>query len=178
MNTILKSFSTPLAIGAFLISAVTGILIFFDIEMGAVEPVHKWLSWLLLGGVSLHIVSNWKPFSGYFSKKPAIGIIGLACVVAIGSLLPMFSEDEEGEGRGAGVAAKALESSSLETVALVLKTTPQALAARLDKSGIVAGSNSSTIQEIAARNGKSGKIVLAAVLGGAEKKNDGDRDGR
>ncbi|HWR02208.1 MAG TPA: DUF4405 domain-containing protein [Chlorobaculum sp.] len=178
MSTSLKSFATPLAIGAFLISAITGVLIFFDIELGAIEPVHKWLSWLLLGGVGLHIYLNRKLFAGYFSKKPALGIIGIALVVAVGSMLPVFKESEEGGGRGASIAAKALESSSLETVALVLKTDPQVLAARLEKRGIVPGSYSSTIQEIAARNGKSSKIVLGNVLDASEKKRDGDRDDR
>lgn len=174
----MKSFATPLAGGAFFISAVTGVLIFFDIEMGAVEPVHKWLSWLLLAGVGVHIVSNWKQFSGYLSKKPALAIIGAAFVVAVGSLLPMFSEGEEGEERGAGVAAKALESSSLETVALVLKTTPQVLASRLEKVGIVSAEPSSTIRDIAARNGKPGEFVLGAVLGASGEKKGGDRDDR
>jgi hypothetical protein len=177
MTTSLRIWATPLAIGAFLISAVTGILIFFDIEIGAVEPVHKWLSWLLLGGVGIHIVSNWKQFSAYFSKKPALGIIGMAVLVSIGALLPVFSKGEEGEKRGAGIAARALESSSLETVALVMKTTPQVLAARLETNGIAPGASSSTIQEIAVRNGKSGKIVLGVVLGVSEKKGDADRDG-
>jgi hypothetical protein len=178
MNASLKPWATPLATGAFLISAVTGVLIFFDIEMGAVEPVHKWLSWLLLGGVGVHIFSNWNQFSGYFSKRPALGIIGMALVVTVASLLPVFSEKEEGGGRSAGIAAKALESSSLETVALVLKTTPQVLVSRLEKSGIVTVAPSSTIQEIAARNGKSGKMVLGALLVGPEKKSDADRDDR
>jgi hypothetical protein len=179
MNTSLKPWATPLASGAFLISAVTGILIFFDIEMGAVEPVHKWLSWLLLAGVAVHIAFHWQQFTGYFSKKPALGIIGTALVVAIASLLPVFGEKEEGEGREAGkIAARVLESSSLETVALVLKTTPQVLVARLEQSGIVAVAPSSTIQEIAARNSKSGKMVLGALFVGQEKKRDGDRDDR
>jgi hypothetical protein len=178
MNASLKPWATPVASGAFLISAVTGVLIFFDIEMGAVEPVHKWLSWLLLGGVGVHIFSNWNQFSGYFSKRPALGIIGMALVVTVASLLPVFGEKEEGGGRGAGIASKALESSSLETVALVLKTTPQVLVSRLEKSGIVTDASHSTIKEIAARNGKSGKMVLGALFAGPEKKTDGDRDDR
>ncbi len=68
----MKNWATPLAVGAFTISAVTGLLIFFDLELGIVEPVHKWLSWLLVTGVILHLISNWKQFTGYFSKKPAV----------------------------------------------------------------------------------------------------------
>jgi Domain of unknown function (DUF4405) len=105
MAQTLKSWATPLAVGAFTISAVTGLLIFFDLELGIIEPVHKWLSWLLVTGVILHLVSNWKQFTGYFSKKPALGIIGAALIVTIASLLPVFGEKEEGKERTGKVAA-------------------------------------------------------------------------
>lgn len=178
----LKSWATPLAIGAFIISGVTGLLLFFDIEIGLVEPVHKWLSWLLLGGILLHTASNWKMFTGYFSKKAAIGIIGAAALVTTLSLLPMFGEGEEKHGKeSAGKAAvQALESSSLETVALVLKATPAELAARLEKEGIAAANPSMTIAEIAQKNGKEEKMVLGALFGnpkkGGEERMDGDDD--
>lgn len=182
MNTTLKSLATPLAVGAFTISAVTGLLIFFDIEIGMVEPVHKWLSWLLVTGVLLHVFSNWKQMTGYFSKKPALMIIGAALIVTVASLLPVFGEGEEEEerekGKSAGTAARLLESSSLETVALVVKTTPQQLVEQLGKNGVVVKDPSLTIQEIAKQNGKSEQAVLGSALGEtkAAGKRDGDRD--
>jgi hypothetical protein len=166
MKQPIKSWATPLAVGAFTISTVTGILIFFDIEIGMVEPVHKWLSWLLVTGVLLHIFSNWKQFSGYFSKKPALGIIGAALIITIASLLPIFSKDKkEGKENPGKVAAKLLESSSLETVALVIKTTPKLLVEQLGKNGIIVKDPALTIQQIATNNGKSEKAVLGTILG-------------
>ncbi|MCX6179259.1 MAG: DUF4405 domain-containing protein [Chlorobiales bacterium] len=167
MNTVpLKSWATPLAIGAFTISAVTGLFIFFDIEIGIVEPVHKWLSWLLVCGVMLHVLSNWKPFTGYFSQKAAIAVIGAAILFTITSLLPIFGDEEKDSGKeNAGkVAVQALESSSLETIALVIKTTPQKLVEQLGKSGILVKDASLTIQEIAKNNSKEGKAVLGTLL--------------
>jgi hypothetical protein len=180
MNKSLKSWATPLACGAFTISAVTGLLIFFDIEMGLVEPVHKWLSWLLVTGVALHIISNWKQFTGYFSKKIGIGIIGASIVLVIASLLPIFGEDEEGEEKGNSgkIAALALESSSLETVALVIKASPQLLVAELEKSGITVKSPTLTIKEIARNNGKNEKEILGSILaqGKIDAAKEKDRD--
>ena len=178
MSQTLKSWATPLAVGAFTISAVTGLLIFFDLEPGIIEPVHKWLSWLLVAGVILHLVSNWKQFTGYFSKKPALGIIGAALIVTIASLLPVFGEKEEGKERTGKVAAELLESSSLETVALVTKTTPKLLIEQLEKNGIMVNDPSLTIQQIASSNKKSKKALLGAILErtkGSETK-DGDND--
>lgn len=182
MAQTIKSWATPLAVGAFTISAVTGILIFFDLELGIVEPVHKWLSWLLVTGVVLHLTANWKQFTGYFSKKPAIGIIGAALIVTIASLLPIFGEEEEKEGgkKNQGkIASQLLESSSLETIALVIKTTPELLVEQLGKNGIMVKNPSLTIQEIASSNGKSEEAVLGAVLKqskGTKTDNDGDND--
>ena len=178
MSTTIKSWATPLAVGAFTISAVTGLLIFFDIEIGLVEPVHKWLSWLLVAGVLLHLISNWKQFTGYFSKKTALGIFGLALIVTVTSLLPIFGKDEDGKKNTGKIAAQLLESSSLETIALVTKTTPKFLVEQLEKNGIMVKGPSLTIQEIASNNGKSEREILGAVLGQAKgsEKNDGDND--
>jgi hypothetical protein len=176
MKPALKSWATPLAIGAFTISAVTGLLIFFHIEAGIVEPVHKWLSWLLVAGVLLHIAVNWRQFSGYFSKKPALAIIGTALVVTAGSLFPVFGDEDKEKGHGGAAAAKVLQDSSLEMVALVVKSNPKELVARLDKQGIKVTNPSLTIREIAGQNGKKGNIVLDAVLGKSAGKPDGDGD--
>ena len=167
MNTThLKSWATPLAIGAFLISAVTGLLIFFDIEIGMVEPVHKWLSWLLVSGVVLHILSNWKQFTGYFSQRTGLSVIGTAILFTIASLLPLFGGDKkEGKENSGKIAVQVLESYSLETVALVVKNTPQNLVEQLGKSGIIVHDPSLTIQEIAKNNKKNNRAVLLAILG-------------
>ena len=180
MTTTLRSWATPLAVAAFTISSVTGLLLFFDIEIGLVEPAHKWLSWLLLGGILIHIASNWKTFTGYFSKKAGMGIIGAGVLVAILSLLPVFGEGEEehGKERTGKAAVQALEASSLQTVALVLNTTPEALASKLEKDGFAVASSSQTIAEIAGKNGKEEGAVLGSLLGkpGQGAKGDGDGD--
>ncbi len=176
MSNTIKSWATPLAVGAFTISAVTGILIFFDIEIGLVEPTHKWLSWLLVTGVALHLISNWKQFTGYFSKKPAIGIIGAALIVTIASVLPIFGEKEKKENP-AKMAAYALASSSLETVAQVVKITPAALVDQLGKKGIVVKDPSATVEEIANGNGKETKELLGDILVLSKSAaKDGDKD--
>lgn len=168
MKQTLKSWATPFAVGAFTISTVTGLLIFFDIEIGLVEPAHKWLSWLLVTAVLLHLISNGKQFVTYFSKKTALGIIGAALIITVASLLPIFGEEDEGKKKGIDhqgkIAVQLLESSSLETVALVTRITQQHLVEELGKSGIIVKNPSLTIQQIASTNKKSEKEVLDAIL--------------
>jgi len=174
----MKSWATPLAIGAFTISGITGLLLFFDIEIGLVEAAHKWLSWLLLAGILLHTVSNWKSFSGYFTNKAGIGIIGAGVLVTVISLLPIFGEGEEEHGKeSTGKAAvQAMEASSIETVALVLKVKPEELAAKLETAGIAVDNPSMTISEIARKNGKEELAVLGSLLGNSVKGGQRDSD--
>ena len=162
MSTTIRSWATPLSAGAFTISAVTGVLIFFDVEIGVVEPMHKWLSWLLVCAIAFHIVANWKQFTGYLSKKPALGIITLALLTTIAAVLPIFGEEEKESP--AKLAAYALASSSLETVAQVVKTTPAALTEKLGAKGIVVKQPTETIVEIAKSNGKEPKELLGDIL--------------
>ena len=176
MSASLKSWATPLAVGTFSIIAVTGMLLFFDIEIGFVEPVHKWASWAFVAGVLLHVISNWKALTHYFSSKPALAIIGTAMVVLVATLLP-FGEKEENENP-AKMAAYALSSSSLETVALVVKSTPDVLSTQLAAKGLVVSSPTATIEQIAKSNGKEPKEVLANILSLSKGKaeHDGDDD--
>ena len=57
-----------------------------------------------------------------------------------------------------------LESSSVKTIALVLKTTPQQLVERLGNNGIIVNNPSLTVREIAKYNGKIDKEVLGVLL--------------
>lgn len=174
MSASLKSWATPLAVGTFVIMAVTGILLFFHVEIGLIEPVHKWASWAFVAGALFHLIANWKAFTHYFSSKPALAIICTGVLVMVASLLP-FGEKEEG-GNPAKMAAYALGSSSLETVALVVKSTPEALSTQLAGKGIVVSSATATIEQIAKSNGKEPKEVLADILSISKGKAEHDDD--
>src|SRR4029450_10400711 len=47
-----RPWATKLIIGAFLLMAVTGVLMFFELEHGFVVVVHQWASWILLIGAA------------------------------------------------------------------------------------------------------------------------------
>ncbi len=180
MKAAVKTLVTPLVSGAFIISAVTGLLLFFDVEIGLVEPAHKWLSWVLLSGILLHLVLHWKQFTGYLSSKPATAVIGTGMIVAMLAVYPGFGEKENEEGKEqlGKMSAHALTSASLETLAIVTKSSPENLVDQLGKTGIIVKNPSSTIMEIAKQNGKNEKELLAALLDNADArgKGEGDRD--
>ncbi len=58
----LYTWSTPLTIGSFILMAITGVLMFFDVVPGYVAFVHEWFSWLFLIGACGHVAVNFRPF--------------------------------------------------------------------------------------------------------------------
>ncbi|MEI8032046.1 MAG: DUF4405 domain-containing protein [Chlorobiaceae bacterium] len=160
MSTSLKSWATPLATGTFIILAVTGILMFFKVEAGFIGPVHEWLSWGLTAGVILHIAANWKSFAAYFSRKPALAIIGTGLLI---TAISIFAPAEK-EANPRMNVLRAVESSSLETVALVAGQNSTALIEKLTSKGISVEKPAMTIKEIAKTNSKEGKEVLAIIF--------------
>jgi L-alanine-DL-glutamate epimerase-like enolase superfamily enzyme len=90
----LRSWATPLTIGAFLLISVTGILMFFHLETGLSKAAHEWLGWFLVAGVAAHLWLNWRPFTTYFKRPLARVIIGAGAAVLVASLVVPAGEAE------------------------------------------------------------------------------------
>ncbi len=63
MNTNGRFKATPFAIGAFILSIMTGLLLFLQSVAAVSQPTQVWLSSLFVIAVVLHTVINWKQFS-------------------------------------------------------------------------------------------------------------------
>lgn len=157
----MKSWATPLAIGSFIILAVTGILMFFKIEGGYIKPVHEWLSWLMVAGVVLHTVANRKAFVGYFSRIPAVSIISAGLVVT--ALAVFMSASREG-GNPKAKMMKAIQSARLETVAELAGKESGDVVTALAEKGIAVDDPGMSIREIAKLNDKEAMEVLGLVF--------------
>ena len=96
----IRAWATPLTIGAFLLSGVTGILMFFHLDSGLNKAAHEWLSWALVAGVGLHLAANFRAFKGYLKRPRAMAVVAAFAVLLGVSFLPLA-----GEGRGSPVAA-------------------------------------------------------------------------
>ena len=67
----IRRFATPLIIGAGLVSAITGLLMFFITE----DPflfAHEIVGLGFSVAILLHIYTNWRPFKKYFSQRSVI----------------------------------------------------------------------------------------------------------
>jgi len=156
----LREWVTPLTIGSFIISAVTGIVIFFHIRIGLVRPAHEWLSWFLVLGGIIHIITNWKPFIRYSSRPISAGIIAVFIILCVLSFIPIG----EKKARPLHMAGNALLDTSLQTVSLVTKEDPNILMDKLIRKGVQVNNAEQTIKEIAVQSDKSGRVLLGLIF--------------
>jgi hypothetical protein len=162
----LRRWATPLTIGAFLLMAVTGVLMFFEIRLGLAKLAHEWLGWIMLLAVGLHAALHWKSFSRYFSQKSAVTIIGVFAVVTVAAMLIPSNEQGRGGRPGGMQAAQMLMSAPLEQVAGITGTTVEGLRAQLLGSGLEVAETATSLEDIAKQNQCNPVEILNGVIGG------------
>ena len=157
----LRRWVTPLTMGTFLLSAVTGILLFFKIHLGLIKPVHEWLSWLLVIAAILHLYINWGPGARSVSSRGGRAIF-LAFVVLLGlSFLPLAGQRHH---QRPDALVRALAGASLESVAQLAHHHPEELLVMLRGQGLAIESESQTLEQIAARNNRQAGDLLGLIF--------------
>ena len=153
--------ATPLTTGAFALSAVTGILLFFKVQFGLVKPVHEWLSWLLVIGAIFHVIVNRRPLMKYISKPLGKGILIIFFVLICASMLPL--QDKKGKHPLAKVSDSIIQSP-LSAVAQVANHQPDEAMNMLKSKGISVERMDQTIKEIATTNRTSPLRILDVIF--------------
>ena len=166
----LKVWAGPLTIGSFAVVAGTGVLMFFHAEFGLMKLAHEWLGWLLVVGGVAHLVFNWKPFLAYLKKPAALLILGVFVVLGALSTIPTSGQSGPPPHRVLGAA---LEGSSLEVVAQVVKKDVGSVTDQLTARGIQVRDSGQTIEEIASENQVRGMAILAYILEGSSPAGQG-----
>lgn len=156
-----RAWITPVTAGAFLLSAVTGILMFFHVNSGATKVVHEWLSWILVGGVVLHMVPNFHGLKMCLSTKRGALIVGVfAAILAVSIVLPMGKQGEPPFMQ----PVRALSEAPLTTLAQVAQIPPQQLLERLSKAGLQPVSDQQKLSDLTGNDTRKQLRVLSMVL--------------
>ncbi len=161
-----REWATPIAIGAFGLMAVTGLLMFFHFDSGLNKLAHEWLGWAFIGGVGLHAMVNWNAFKRYFVAS-AIG----RAVIAVFGLILLASFAPLGGARGASppvLAMNAVARAPLSAVAPLTGRPVETLVAQLKNAGFaISGPNASIADAVGASRDGQGKAM--AILFGDRK---------
>jgi len=163
----LRSWATPITIGSFIISALSGVILFFHWNVGMMKPAHEYLSWFLILGVVMHIVINWRPMLIYFKKPIPLAIIGVFIILTALSFVTLGEGSSEHGGKNRKVAMKSfelLQSAPISVIAQLSKVTTDSLTERLEAKGITVKSADQTLTNIAKNNDLDALEVLSVLI--------------
>lgn len=161
MRNVLMRYATPLTAGLFLVSAVSGLALFFGWQQSLFHEMHEILSLVLLVPVGVHVWRNWRPFLNYF-RHAAMPIALAASLVAAG----FFAFESGGQSRGGNPAfalVAAAQKAPVSSLAPVLGLEEATLVQRLEDAGYGAVAPTDTVAGIAERNHVETFDVLARL---------------
>jgi small-conductance mechanosensitive channel len=155
----IRRFATPLIIGAGVISALTGVLMFFTTEQPFLFA-HEIVGLGFAVAIVLHIYTNWRPFKKYFSQRSVI-IIALAWLIGVGLVArtAIFSEGEPEE-----LIMEKIEQTSLMRIAPIVDMDVETLIKRLGDDGFTVSDPEMSIEALAEKHGADTDTVLLSVF--------------
>jgi hypothetical protein len=137
---------TPVVIGAFLLSAVTGVLMFFHLDSGLNKTAHEWLSWAMVIGVTFHVLLNMPAFKRYFNQTSGRLIMGAFALVLALSFIPAGGSG--GSEPGFAPPLRALATAPITVLAQVVGTSTDDLKARLQAQGLTVTSDQQSVADL------------------------------
>lgn len=156
----LRTWSTPLVIGSFILMSVTGVLMFFDIVPGYLSFAHEWFSWLFLVGAGGHIAVNFRPFTKHFQSNWGRANVAIFTIVLVVST---FSFGRITVPQLKWPIYNALIDAPLSALADVTRKDRAALLAKLKTHGITATPDQN-IKELAATHDIDEFHILGIVI--------------
>ncbi|WP_127806281.1 DUF4405 domain-containing protein [Hydrogenophaga sp. NH-16] len=137
---------TPVVMGAFLLSAVTGVLMFFHLDSGLNKTAHEWLSWAMVIGVGLHVLLNMPAFKRYLKQTTGRVVIGAFALVLALSFIP--AGGSSGSEPGFAPPVRALAQAPISVLAQVAGTSTDDVTAKLQAQGLTVTSDQQSVADL------------------------------
>lgn len=152
---------TPLVMGSFVLLSVTGVLMFFHLDSGLNKTAHQWLSWAMLGGVTLHVALNLTAFKRYFSQTTGRWVVALFLILLALSFLPL-KESKKSPGYASSI--RALAQTPITVLAEVAGTSTEEMRLRLKDAGLSPASDTQSISDLMGTDLRAQTSMLDKVL--------------
>jgi hypothetical protein len=153
---------TPVVIGAFFLSAVTGVLMFFHLDSGLNKTAHEWLSWAMVIGVLLHVLLNMPAFKRYFNQTQCRVVMGLFALVLALSFIPAGGAG--GSEPGFAPPVRALAKAPITVLAQVAGTSTEDVKARLQAAGFTVTNEQQSVADLVGGDLKAQIGTMTKVL--------------
>ncbi len=137
---------TPLVMGSFALSAVTGVLMFFHLDTGLNKTAHEWLGWLMLGAVVLHALLNLPAVKRHLQNPTGRWVVIASFAVLGLSFLPLGSS--EGSEPGFAPPVRALAKAPITVLAQVAGTSTDDVKTRLQAAGFTVTSDQQSVADL------------------------------
>ena len=156
----LRTWSTPLTIGSFILMAVTGVLMFFDVVPGYLVFAHEWFSWFFLIGAGGHIALNFRPLARHLQSNWGRASVAIFTIILVVSA---FSFGRITAPQLKWPISNALIEAPLSALADVTRTDPAELLAKLKAHGVTATPDQN-IKELADAHDMDEFHILGLVI--------------
>lgn len=154
----LRLLSTPAVIGAGLVVAVSGVMMFFGLHQ-PVARAHEWIGLAFALAIAAHIATHWRGVKGYIKQPLAIGIVAALALATSFLLLPT----DQG-GHGIKGLIHNIEAAPINQIAPLLERSPNQLLSTLSNAGFEVQDGQQSVAAIAAANGSEPKTLLRLLL--------------
>ncbi|GFZ90500.1 hypothetical protein GCM10011497_20130 [Elstera cyanobacteriorum] len=161
LKAALFRYGTPLTVGLFLVSTVSGVALFFHLGTNLFREMHEILSLVLLVPVILHLWRNWPGFKNYFRRAAMPISLGLSLIAAGAYAYGGWSKPNGGNPAIALMGAA--QKAPLHQLAPILGLDESGAVTRLQQAGFTAARGTETIAGIAAQHKVSPMTVMAKL---------------
>lgn len=157
-----REWATPVVIGAFLLAAVTGLAMFFDVATLIGKNAHQYLGLIFIVGGLAHVTTNFVAFKRYLKQTKARIIIGIYVVIVIATFIPVGPKIDGGGEKGLRNFMEASTNAPIKDLAVVIKRDPDVLVKRLRSAGYDVKDSSQSLLDVSGKE-KNPLMALNAI---------------
>ncbi len=173
MRRFINKWGSTFILASFVITSVTGVLLYLHIRTPPTEALHIWIGFLMIAAALFHVARNWRPFLSYFQRPAFYGALVVTALISAWFSYPVLlgtqtaSEGGRPNLRSAIAISQAVANAPLLDLAALAHTDANGLMAKLSEMGVAVSDPAATLQSVADSAGKSAQELAAALLGGA-----------
>ncbi|WP_316979345.1 DUF4405 domain-containing protein [Shumkonia mesophila] len=157
----IQRYATAATASLFLVTGISGLLMFFHVGGKMFTSLHEWLGLLFVAAAALHVVRNGRGMVKLMKTARGWVLFGLTGIAAAAFIMASSGSSASNPVMD---LVRAVEKAPIATVAPVLGVTVEDLAVRLRGAGVDVTGADQTFAELAAGQGTSSLRLLAAAV--------------
>lgn len=159
-----REWATPVVMGAFTLSGLTGVALFFGWKSQTTLTIHQWLGLTFAIGGLAHITVNFPAYKRHLKQPLALTIMLVYVALTIAAFLPLAPARPTNNPMTKLLAV--LQRAPLNDMAHIFKVEPQILVERLKTAGFQVASSEQSVADVAGPEFEQQMRAMGALAGG------------